>query len=162
MRVLTCILPRRPSAQQVQPLTKSLTIFMPKDYDFRGWKRKQQFRAKPRVGILRSCENNGTRTDLRHSTLSKTQLRLWAMNTRSRRIRTRDFGAFQCVYSLHHFIASWKPSAVPPTLIQSTLPSTTFALFAVQAFRAICASQHQCAAPGKMCVAKRSFFFFLE
>ena len=33
MRVLKCILPRRPSAQQVQPLTKSLTIFMPEDYD---------------------------------------------------------------------------------------------------------------------------------
>ena len=31
---LECILPRRPSAQQVQPLTKSLTIFMPEDYDY--------------------------------------------------------------------------------------------------------------------------------
>ena len=82
------------------------------------------------------------------------------MNTRSRRIRTRDFGAFQCVY---HFIASWKPSAVPPTsnqryrlprlLCLPFKPSERFVHFSINA-------QLQVMLKGKMCVAKRSFFSF--
>ena len=158
MRVLKCILPRRPSAQQVQPLTKSLTIFMPEDYDYEA--ERESSRAKPRVGILRSCEYNGTRTDLHHSTLSKTQIPCFVFG---RWTPDRDV---YVLATLAHSSSSLRenhpryrqhPVNVTVCHVSSSClpfkPSERFVHLSIN-------GQLQVMLKGKMCVAKRSFFSF--
>ena len=146
MRVLKCILPGRPSAQQVQPLTKSLTIFMPDDYDYeaeRESSNSEQNHAWAFYARARITEREPIFT-----------IQLWAKHRfpasslgDEHPIATYTYSRLWCIpvcLSLHRFVKTIRGTAN----IQSTLPSVTFTLFAVQAFRAICASQHQCAAPG--------------